>query len=177
MNVRHWGVLNTGNLALRLHIYKCIPSAMVDFKQFNGTNIFDPIKVCGTLLDPLDYDSSKYEVLSVVIRYHISYSIVDDTKILLCFALCVDISVDIIIGIPFIHELSMELWLILTRKFLAHEMKTSFPVKYKETVLTTFDSVPDTTVVDSVRSVSEITNPTGTLGTSSVMSDPLRLFL
>ena len=81
-------------------------------------------------------------------------------------------SIYTIIGIPFIHELSMKLRLILTHQFLAHEIKTSFPVKQKETVLTTVDSVSDTTVVDSMGTDLEITNPTKTLGTSSVMNDP-----
>ena len=28
------GLLNTGNLALHLHIYKCVPTAVADFEQF-----------------------------------------------------------------------------------------------------------------------------------------------
>ena len=169
--------LNTGNLALHLHIRKCIPSAVADFEDLHGSNPFESIKLCGTLLDSSDDDSTKHGNMSVVIRYHTPYSTIGGTKVLLWVLLGVGVSVDIIIGIPFIHELSMKFRLIFTRQYLTHEIKTSLPVKYKETVLTIVDSVPDNTFGDSVGATPEIRNPTVTLGTSSVVSDTLRSLL
>ena len=47
----------------------------------------------------------------------------------------VDMSVDTIIGIPFIKELVLELT-IIEPLLIAHHIRTTFPVIYKETVLT-----------------------------------------
>ena len=44
-------------------------------------------------------------------------------------------SVDTIIGIPFIKELALELRLV-TPTLIAHSIRTTFPVIYRETVLT-----------------------------------------
>lgn len=85
--------------------------------------------------------------------------------------------VDTIIDILFIHELSMELLLVPTRQFLVHKIKFSSPVKYKEIILTIVDLVPDTTIVNSVRTTPEITNPARISGTSSVISSHLMSFL
>ena len=134
------GALNTGNIALHMNIRKTVPTAVSDYEEFDGSNPFDLIKLCGALLEPSDYDSTKHGILSVVIHYHTPYSTLEGKKVLLCFALGADISVDTIMGIPFIHELAMELRLTPKQQFLAHEIKTSFPVMYKETVLTEFDS-------------------------------------
>ena len=49
--------------------------------------------------------------------------------------------------------------------------------KYKNTVLTTINIIPDTIIVDGADATPDISNPTGILGTSSVMSGPLRSFL
>ena len=160
------GALNTGNLALHMHIRKTVPTAVYEFEEFDGSKPFDPIKLCGALLDPSDYDSSKHGILSAVIRYHTPYSTIEGKKVFLCFALGADMSVDTIMGIPFIHELSMELRLRPKQQFLAHEIKTSFPVMYKETVLTQFDSSKDS----SDSPVSSV-DPPGSMG------DPLRSFL
>lgn len=166
---RTGGALNTGNLALHLHFRKCVPTAVTDYEQFDGPNPFDPIKLCGALLDPSDYDSIKHGILSAVIRYHTPYSTVQGKKVVLCFVLGADMSVDTIMGIPFIHELAMELRLVPQRQFLVHEIKTSFPVTYKETVLTQLEVAAEATA-------SLATNDDETKSLST-MGDPLRSFL
>ena len=148
-----------------MHIRKTVPTAVY---EFDGSNPFDPIKLCGALLDPSDYDSTKHGILLAVICYHTPYSTIEGKKVLLCFALGADMSVDTIMGIPFIHELSMELRLIPKRQFLAHGIKTSFPVMYKETVLTEFDSPADATA--------SLVRPIATK-LPNTMGDPLRSFL
>jgi len=64
-------------------------------------------------------------------------------EIVLSFALSTNMSVDSIIGILFIHELAMELQFVPSPHFLAHEITTSFPAVYWETILTA--AAPSTT--------------------------------
>ena len=71
------GALNTGNLALHLHIRMCIPSTVANFEMFDGTHPFKPIKLCGALLDSSDFYSVNHGILSKVIRYHTTYSTID----------------------------------------------------------------------------------------------------
>ena len=82
-------------------------SAVAAYKEFNGTNPFDPIKLCGSLLDPSDYDAKKHGVLSAVIRYHTHLITTDGKRIMCSVTLKVDMSIDTIIGIPFIRELAL----------------------------------------------------------------------
>lgn len=106
------GAFNRVNLDLYLHIRKCVPTVVADFGQFDGINPFDPSKLYSILLDPSDYDSTKHGIVLESIPYHTAYSTIGGSKVTLCFALGVDMSVDTIIGIPFIHELVMELRLV-----------------------------------------------------------------
>lgn len=76
--------MNTGNLALHLHIRRCIPSTVADFEVSDGTYPFKPIKLCGALLDPSDFYSVNHGILSTVVRYHTIYSTIDGTNVLLC---------------------------------------------------------------------------------------------
>ena len=154
------------NIALYLYIRKCVPSLVADFKIFDSINPFDPVKFYDVLLDRSDYDSAKHDIM----LYHRWW------QGFIVFSIGRYISVDTIIGISFIHELSIELRLVPTCQFIIHKINSLFPVKYKETVLTTVDSVPNTTIVDSVCAAPNITNPVGTLGVSSVMINPLRSF-
>ena len=64
------GALNTGNIHLHNLIKEKSPSAVAMYEEFDGTNPFDPIKLCGALLDPADYDAKKHGILSAVIGYH-----------------------------------------------------------------------------------------------------------
>ena len=85
-------------------------------------------------------------------------------------------SIDTITCIPFIHELFMELRLVPHRQFLAHGIKTSFPVTYKEMVPTQLESTVDTSsspAMDDGKTKPTCSDPAKTLGT---MGNPLRSF-
>ena len=98
-------------------------------------NPFDPIKLCGALLDLSDYNVEKHGILSAVITYHTPFKSTEGKPITFSVALGADMSVDTIIGIPFIKELALELRLV-TPTLIAHNIRTTFPVIYRETVLT-----------------------------------------
>ena len=71
----------------------------------------------------------------------------------------------------------MELRLVPHRQFLAHGIKTLFPVKYKETVLTQLDTTVNATsspATDDRKATPTCSDPAEPLGT---MGDPLRSFL
>ena len=66
-------VLNTGYLPYHDHIVKCHPSIVKRLEYFNGKNSFEPIKLCGAITQPLEYDSDKHGILSAVVEYHTPY--------------------------------------------------------------------------------------------------------
>ena len=47
--------LNTGYFPYYQQIMKRHPSLVAKFEVFDGNNPFDPIKLCGTITDPVDY--------------------------------------------------------------------------------------------------------------------------
>jgi len=77
-----------------------VPTAVEDFEQFDGSNPFDLIKLCGALLDQSNYDSTKHGILSAVIHYHTPCSAIDGRKVLPFFALEVDMSINTIYRHP-----------------------------------------------------------------------------
>ena len=129
------GALNTGNIHLHNFIRRKTPSAVAAYEEFNGKNPFDPIKLCGALLDPADYNAEKHGILSAVITYHTPFKSTEGKPVTFSVALGADMYVDTIIGIPFIKELALELKLV-TPILVAHNIRTTFPVIYRETVLT-----------------------------------------
>ena len=137
------GALNTGNLTYHTFIKDKIPGAVKRYEEFNGSNPFDPIKLSGALLDPGDYDVDKHGILSTVITYHTPFKSVSGDKISLSFALGRDMSVDIIIGLPFIKEMRLELR-FSPEMFLSHTLKKEFLLVYIDTALT----LPDEKVID-----------------------------
>ena len=56
------GALNTGNIHLHNVIRKKTAAAVARYEEFNGTNPFDPIKLCGAILDPSDYNAEKHGI-------------------------------------------------------------------------------------------------------------------
>ena len=45
------------------------PDSIESYEEFNGTNPFEPIKLCGAIHDPSTYSTEKYVFLSAVIWY------------------------------------------------------------------------------------------------------------
>ena len=129
------GALNTGNLGYHNYIKSALPSAVLKFEEFNGSNPFDPIKLEGAILNMSDYDAQKHGILSAVITYRTPFKLPSGGNMSLSFALGKDMSVDTIIGMPFIKNFQLELR-FAPDKFLSHLLKKEFKVVYAETKLT-----------------------------------------
>ena len=130
------GALNSGNLNYHRDVIKRkMPAVVHSFEQFDGSNPFDPIKLCGALIEDESYSQEKHGILSAVIRYNTPFKHQDGTPVLLSFALGVDMSVDSIIGIPFLREIDLNLRIRL-KEFVSHELKLTFPCTFRETRLT-----------------------------------------
>ena len=129
------GALNTGNIYLHNLIKENSPEVVATYEEFDGANPFEPMKLCGALMDPSDYDEKKHGILSAVIGYHTPFQTSTGKAVVFRVALGIDMSVDTIIGIPFIHELALELR-VQKPLLIAHKIRMNFSVVYRETVLT-----------------------------------------
>jgi hypothetical protein len=99
--------LNTGQLYYHLSLKNKRPDLIHSYEEFNGTNPFDPIKLCGAITDPTTYDTGKHGILSAVIRYKTPFY-VKGSPCIIAYALGKDVSVNSILGIPTITELQLE---------------------------------------------------------------------
>ena len=123
--------LNTCQLAYHKNIMKDFPSLIHSCEEFDGSNPFDPIKLCGAITDPSAYDESLHGALLAVIMYHTPFRHPETNEaILLAFALGDDVSVDSILEFSFLPS----------KHVLSHVLETTFACIPKETVRT---SVPN----------------------------------
>lgn len=118
-----------------MFIMKDRPQIVDSFEEFNGANPFEPIKLCGAIIDPALYDKEKHGILSAVVRYKTPYMLDNGEPYKLSFALGTDMSVNSIFGLPGILEILLEPRL-LTNVFLAHNSQAKFAIEYKETTRT-----------------------------------------
>ena len=128
--------LNTGYLAYHQFIRATAPEIVHSYEDFNGDKPFDPIQLSGAIINPDNYDASSHGILSAVIRYKTPY-VHATTKepVLLAFALGTDMSVNSIIGLPFILDIELELR-VKPILYVAHAIESTFKVDFNETELT-----------------------------------------
>ena len=98
--------LNTGQLSYHMALKKMRPDLIASYEEFNGTNPFEPIKLCGAIQDPSTYSTERHGILSAVIRYKTPF-VINGRAITLDFALGKDVSVNSILGFPSITELQL----------------------------------------------------------------------
>ena len=60
--------LNTGYLPYHAGIIKRHPDIAAKCEYFDGDNPFEPIKLCGAIINPSDYDSENHGVLSAKVE-------------------------------------------------------------------------------------------------------------
>ena len=65
--------LNTGYLPYHARIIQRHPNIVAKCEYFDGENPFEPIKLCGAITNPSDYDSEKHGVLSTIVEYYTPY--------------------------------------------------------------------------------------------------------
>ena len=82
--------LNTGQLSYQLSFKNSRPDLVHSYEEFNGTNPFDPIKLCGAITDPSTFDTTTHGILSAVIRYKTPFS-VNGRTFTIAFALGKDV--------------------------------------------------------------------------------------
>ena len=100
--------LSTGFLDYHENIWKNHPKVVARYEKFDGENPFDPIKLCGAINNPKDYDESKHGLLSAVIEYYTPYKYSDGSAFTLTLALGVGMAVNSILGLPTIIEGEIE---------------------------------------------------------------------
>ena len=144
--------LNTGLLSYHQSLKKIRPELIHSYEEFNGTNPFDPIKLCGALKDTSDYSTATHGILSAVIRYKTPF-VINGKKITISYALGKDVAVNSILGIPTITELQLEYKFSPCAHVTSSVLERVFKVEYNEAMCSEA-SVHTATQVQSSRSSS-----------------------
>ena len=124
--------LNTGYLPCHDLMQQRSPGIVAKYEPFDRSNPFDPIKICGAIIDPSEYDVSKHGILSTIIEYHISYTYSNGKPFKLSLSLRINMSMNSIGGLLTIIKSQIELrqqWTV----YLFHEFKTKFPIIFATT--------------------------------------------
>jgi len=130
--------LTTGLLSYHNYIMERQPNAVAEYEEFDGSNPFDPIKLCGAITNPNQYDQAQHGILTAVIRYRTPFVHADSGKpVLLSVALGKDVTVDTIFGIPFISSLQMEFRFRPEPMLIAHSIERQFSAIFRETICST----------------------------------------
>ena len=118
------------------HIINVVPNFVKRYEKFDDVNNpFDPVKLCGAILDTSDYVEAEHGILSAVVEYYTPFTSIDGTPITVTIALGNDMSVDTILGIPFLDEIKLELRYSPSRHFFSSMINQSFTANYQETRL------------------------------------------
>jgi hypothetical protein len=83
------------------------PDIVASFERFDDANPFEPIKLGGAIRHPDDYSESAHGQLTAIIRYRTPYTGTDGNPIHISFGLGNDMTVNTILGMPIIKDLSM----------------------------------------------------------------------
>jgi hypothetical protein len=134
--------LNTGQLHYHLSLKNKRPDLIHSYEEFNGTNPFDPIKLCGAITDPSTYDTGKHGVLSAVIRYKTPFY-VKGIPCTIAYALGKDVSVNSILGIPTITELQLEYRFQPQSHIISSVLERIFRIEHQEASCATEIQCPD----------------------------------
>jgi hypothetical protein len=99
--------LSSGYLPYHLWIMRENPDLVASFEKFDDSNPFEPIKLGGAIRHPDDYKESLHGQLTAIIRYKTPYVDHDGNPIRISFGLGNDMTVNTILGMPFIKDLGM----------------------------------------------------------------------
>ena len=153
--------LNTGQLVYHQSLKTKRPDVIHSYEEFNGTNPFDPIKLCGAISDPSTYDTEKHGILSAVIRYKTPFT-VDGRAYTIAFALGRDVTVNSIIGLPTITELQLEFKFRPEAHVVSAVMERQFRVEFREASCSTptiSNVVDNNPAIDCERMTNTVTCP------------------
>ena len=150
--------LNTGYLPYHTQIIKRYPSLVAKLKHFDGSNPFEPIKLCGAITDPSAYDNAKHGILSAVVEYHTPYCYLDGKLYKFALALGNSMSVNNILGIPTSMEGELESrW--KQRVYLSHSFQTKFPIELVQTKRADIDESEQIEIGEKSHTVTNNSSP------------------
>ena len=95
------GSLNTGYLPFHAWIASQHPHAVVEFRYYNGSTPFEPVRLEGAVTDPpCGVTDSTHGLLTAIVRYKTPYIDRTGSPISISFALGNDVSTNTIFGLP-----------------------------------------------------------------------------
>ena len=110
------------------------PAIVARYEEFDSEDPFDPIRLCGAITNPKDYDKSKHGILSTVIEYHTAYCHQNGSPFKLTLALGQDMSVNSILGLPSIMACELQArW--KQSVVMSHEFQIKFGLEFIKTRL------------------------------------------
>lgn len=103
--------VSVGNLDTHKDWIRCFPEMVEEFREFNGNDPFEPIKLGGAINDPSLFDDKEveeeYGALTVVVRYRTNLFFPDGARLIHSFALGKDVAVSTIMGWPTIKDINL----------------------------------------------------------------------
>jgi len=156
------------------------PNAVAEYEEFDGSNPFDPIKLCGAITNPNQYDQAQHGILTAVIRYRTPFVHASSGKpILLSVTLGKDVTVDTIFGIPFISSLQMEFRFRPEPMLIAHSIERQFSAIFRETICSTKHPRPAqrTNTATSSGNLTDLTSNTTDISIHTNTSSSVPAFL
>ena len=124
--------LNTGYLPYHNQIIKRHPNIVAKFEHFDGNVPFEPIRLCGAITNPSEYDSEKHGVLNAVVEYFTPYKTANGVPYKLAILLGNSMTVNTILGLPTIMAGELEpRW--RQKEYVSHIFQTRFPIWYMQT--------------------------------------------
>ena len=114
------GSLNTGYLPFHAWIASQHPDAIAEFRYFNSSAPFEPVKLEGAVTEKQGGASTQHGLLTAIVRYRTPYVDQSGSPITLSFALGNDVSTNTIFGLPTISALE---FVIDMRTLSAHSQR------------------------------------------------------
>jgi hypothetical protein len=124
--------LSSGYLPYHLWIMRENPDLVASFERFDDSNPFEPIKLGGAIRHPDDYKESLHGQLTAIIRYKTPYVDHDGNSIRISFGLGNDMTVNTILGMPFIKDLGM-IPNFRAGSVTCEDSAATFAISYQET--------------------------------------------
>ena len=121
---------------------KVYPDIIKNFEKFNGENLFDPIKLLGTISNSESYNENKHDILTAVTRnklpYRMYYSFGHNFSEYptLVFTIGSDVAVDTVLVISSIEGSQLKLNFVPQNNVFNQLLQRKFPPEYREIRLT-----------------------------------------
>lgn len=138
--------LNSGLYSYHKNLAQLFPSCVESFIEFDDPRTpFDPIRLTGAVTDPDDYaNAQSHGILRAVVSYFVPYIGTDGSTVSIRIALGDTVSVNTILGWPFIYGVQGLIDSLSSTFVARHLDNLSFPITLREPA---YDPTPPTTLV------------------------------